>query len=260
MIYFNKATINKVVEHFTRSLGPGGYLFLGHSETLAHIPTNFARQLHDGGYYYRKKLSLEHQTQRAPRIAPLSELPVLSGRIPAPPTSTLQHTNRESFSRYETAIAQMDRNIYAEAERLFGRVLASKTDHPTSLGDALFNMNCGNFDTALDQCNRALLANDLLPEAYFLRGLIYETLHREDDSIKEYGKAILLKMDFVMPHYRLGKLCCRIGQRKNGARHLRNCMRLLEKADPETIISFSGGITRENLLGQLHNEILSIPV
>ncbi len=42
MIYFDKQTQATVVEKFYRSLRPGGYLFLGHSESLCNLPHRFA--------------------------------------------------------------------------------------------------------------------------------------------------------------------------------------------------------------------------
>jgi chemotaxis protein methyltransferase CheR len=37
MIYFDKPTQEKLVQRFYQNLGPGGYLFLGHSESLAGV-------------------------------------------------------------------------------------------------------------------------------------------------------------------------------------------------------------------------------
>ncbi len=41
MIYFDKQTQGKVVDKFFCSLRPGGYLFLGHSESLCNLPHRF---------------------------------------------------------------------------------------------------------------------------------------------------------------------------------------------------------------------------
>ncbi|MBI2560397.1 MAG: protein-glutamate O-methyltransferase [Planctomycetes bacterium] len=41
MIYFDKATQRELVSKFHKYLAPGGYLFIGHSESLTGIPNSF---------------------------------------------------------------------------------------------------------------------------------------------------------------------------------------------------------------------------
>jgi chemotaxis protein methyltransferase CheR len=41
MIYFNRATQQKLVEKFYHCLARGGYLFIGHSESLASLHHDF---------------------------------------------------------------------------------------------------------------------------------------------------------------------------------------------------------------------------
>jgi chemotaxis protein methyltransferase CheR len=41
MIYFNRETQQNLVNKFSRCLKPGGYLFIGHSESLTSIDHSF---------------------------------------------------------------------------------------------------------------------------------------------------------------------------------------------------------------------------
>jgi chemotaxis protein methyltransferase CheR len=41
MIYFDRATQEKLVQKFYRHLAPGGYLFIGHAESLSNLKTSF---------------------------------------------------------------------------------------------------------------------------------------------------------------------------------------------------------------------------
>jgi chemotaxis protein methyltransferase CheR len=43
MIYFNRTTQQQLVQKFYRSLAPGGYLFIGHSESLASLTHDFTQ-------------------------------------------------------------------------------------------------------------------------------------------------------------------------------------------------------------------------
>jgi len=55
LIYFDEQTQKKVIDRFERALVPGGYLFLGHSETLQGINDRFVFMHHNRGTAYRKK-------------------------------------------------------------------------------------------------------------------------------------------------------------------------------------------------------------
>jgi chemotaxis protein methyltransferase CheR len=41
MIYFDKSTIDRLVNKYYQILAPGGYLFIGHSESLSGFTHNF---------------------------------------------------------------------------------------------------------------------------------------------------------------------------------------------------------------------------
>lgn len=54
LIYFDDEGIEKIIQHFERFLKPGGYLFLGHAETITKYKTAFHVVHHDGTFYYQK--------------------------------------------------------------------------------------------------------------------------------------------------------------------------------------------------------------
>jgi len=267
MIYFTTATTRKVVDGFAGALKQGGYLFLGHSETLSNISSRFERHTLEGGFYYRKKLQsqpvAEESVPQLPSVSRVSAIPVTPQQVAAvkpagkPAAAVRPAAPAESLeSLYEKAVSHMEAENFPEADALFIRLHGMDPAHTGAMiGIALIHANIGMFGEALEWCNRALQIDDLLPEAYFLRGLVYEMIDQEKDSFQEYRKAILLKMDFIMPHYQLGKLYFRTGQHKDGARELKNSMKLLEKVRGETIIPFSGGLSREVFLEQLRKEI-----
>lgn len=264
MIYFTTATTRRVVDNFAACLKPGGYLFLGHSETLSNISTKFDRHLQDGGFYYRKKDSQSPVPDQlvsplppaaTARVVPIMATPPAPQKAPLPAAAKVV----DLHALHEEAVARMEEENFPAAGLLFGEILQLNPEHTAAiLGEALIHANLGRFEAALESCDRALLIDDLLPEAYFLRGLVYEMLDREGESFQEYRKAILLKMDFIMPHYQLGKLYFRTGQHKAGVRELKNSMKLLEKVGREVIVPYSGGLSREVFLEQLREEIIRV--
>ena len=54
LIYFDEETIKKVVTSFYKSLKKGGYLFLGHAESISNLDIGFETINSDGTFYYRK--------------------------------------------------------------------------------------------------------------------------------------------------------------------------------------------------------------
>ena len=54
LIYFSDATTLKVVRLFHEALAPGGYLFLGHAESLSRITDLFTPIRFQGAIVYRK--------------------------------------------------------------------------------------------------------------------------------------------------------------------------------------------------------------
>lgn len=267
MIYFTTATTKKVVEIFAASLNPGGYLFLGHSETLANVSSRFERHIHEGGFYYKKKSDQPGQQEKSsaaalnptsPRRARVPETVSLRQRA-AVPFSVRQADSINPETLFKTGLSLLHQENFSAAAEAFKELLLIKPEHTGAiLAEGQIHLTEGRNDEALDCFNRALILNDLLPEGYFLRGLLFEINDRINDAIEEYRKAVLLKMDFIMPHYQLGKLCFRSGDVKASARELKNSLKLLEKAAREAIIPFSGGLSREVFLGQIRKEMTMI--
>lgn len=252
MIYFTTATTRKVVESFAASLNEGGYLFLGHSETLFSISSEFERHVHENAFYYRKKaVPAEKQTAVSPAATgrrPERPAAVISVPAPAPEISP--------ELLFAKGVSLLHQENFADAAAVFAQLLKRQPDHAGAvLGMGQIHLACNRLDEALSFFNRALQLNDLLPSGYFLRGLFYEMCENESSAVEEYRKAILLQMDFVMPHYQLGKLCFRIGEHKTGLRELKNSLKLLERSGREKIIPFSGGLSREVFIGRLSEEI-----
>ena len=53
MMYFDEAEQKRLVEKFYRCLRPGGYLLVGHAESLLGLTSKFAMVYRDSGTAYR---------------------------------------------------------------------------------------------------------------------------------------------------------------------------------------------------------------
>jgi chemotaxis protein methyltransferase CheR len=54
LIYFAESAFDNIIDLFAQALRPGGYLMLGHSESLLDRSTPFVPVLVEGGVVYRK--------------------------------------------------------------------------------------------------------------------------------------------------------------------------------------------------------------
>ena len=61
LIYFSEARRRELVQHFYDALEPGGYLFLGHSESISKMPVKFQAIVLNDCILYRKPTAEEAQ-------------------------------------------------------------------------------------------------------------------------------------------------------------------------------------------------------
>ena len=61
LIYFSEARRRELVQHFYSALEPGGYLFLGHSESISKMPVKFQAIVLNDCILYRKPTAEEAQ-------------------------------------------------------------------------------------------------------------------------------------------------------------------------------------------------------
>jgi chemotaxis protein methyltransferase CheR len=55
LIYFEKSTQKRVVEAFAKVLRPGGFLFLGHAESIMRVTDCYEPVVTPKAIYYRRK-------------------------------------------------------------------------------------------------------------------------------------------------------------------------------------------------------------
>jgi chemotaxis protein methyltransferase CheR len=273
LIYFELETIRQIVEKFSQTLSPQGFLFMGHAETMQNVSGRFQRHHQHNAFFYQRKESSALQnvsTKAAPKTLKLSESMV---NAPVKTNSKLTSATvlssksdpgkkvvrRDPDQLYRDALAAFDHEKFAESMKLFEQLLEQQPTNPQALvGKGLLLANLGQYSDARIYCARAIKENDLLPEAYLLRGLILDMEGALERALVEYQKVLWLDPAFVMAHYLSAKAYDRLADAEKRLRSLRNTARVLEKSVDQSTIPFSGGLSRGVFLEIVHLELVEI--
>jgi chemotaxis protein methyltransferase CheR len=260
-IYFTIDITRQIIEHLAGALKPQGYIFLGHSETMAQISNRFERHSHNGSFYYRKKAATDDNLVAprpalhmapAPMKARQTKAPVPVKTAPLPVATTVLDWEKLLLLARELFREEK----FAETAELLQDILQHRPEHTGALTLQGFTLaNDGRFTEALEVCEKALQVDDLLPEAYYLKGLIYEMTERLPEACEEYRKAILLQHDLVMAHYQLSQLYGRLGKQKERLRELHNALKFVSGMKSHNPVPYSGGMSRESFMDHLQNEL-----
>jgi chemotaxis protein methyltransferase CheR len=257
MIYFRPETVRAVVSRLRRALRPGGYLFLGHAETLGAGFLDFVRCQHHGGTYYR-----------------VGDEEEIKG---ATPVSKKQDENRKQpqfiLFKEPNENRLLPRDSREEAKEKSGIILANKVNNKTTslknativtppvitasqLLDQGFSLaDQGRLEDALALCQQVLHTDDLSPRAYFLRGLIHDQQGQSLVAAEDFQRVILLDIKVVMAHYHLAHVYRRIGRKAEALRSLQTAVRLLTKMGDEEAIPDAKDWTVAGLLERCSAEL-----
>jgi chemotaxis protein methyltransferase CheR len=157
---------------------------------------------------------------------------------------------------YRLAQELFQEERFAETAEIVQNILDHHPEHTGALVLSGFvQANGGRFAEALAACERAIGLDDLLPEAYFLRGLVFEMTDRLPEAGEEYRKAILLEHNLVMAHYQLAQVHGRLGKTRERTRELKNTLKIVQGLKPLVTVPHSGGMPRERFLSQVEKEL-----
>ncbi len=193
-IYFTLESTKRLMEQFAGRLHPGGYLFLGHAETLWQISDRFEpvefpqtviyRRMHDG-------TSPMPEPLLSPR--PFLELP----QAPLPAKAPDQHVLL--FQAWELA----NQGAYTQAIPLLLKVLEEDnlSDEAYHLLGTLY-CRIDQSEKALEAFKRALYVDPINPLAYMNMGSIYRYQRRLKEAERAF-KNVLKILDKRAPESRV---------------------------------------------------------
>lgn len=233
LMYLTPATVAAAVARITRSLAPGGYLFLGHTDTLGSRPASLTVRHTHGTFYYQRSGTPPPASPPA-RAAP--QVPARTVR-PVRPEQRQQVLYLLQEERFTDALEALDAIDTAEADRpdvllVRGAVLA----------------HLGQTGRAAAVCRQLLDRDALNPDAHHLLAECHEGDGDAAAAQEHHRMAAHLDAGFAMPRLRLGLLARRRGDLRAAERELDRAVTLLRSESDERILLFGGGFGRGALI------------
>lgn len=293
LMYFMPDTSRAVVRRISRALLPGGFLFLGHAETLRGLTQEFHLcHTHDTFYYRLREASetvLDSRTwggfpenraadslpaviesavswvdaiQRASeRIATLTDGRARSPNhaVPRPVPAGAAASAAARTWDLGLVLEAMRQERFSDALTLISSLPPdSNEDLDALLLRAVLLTNNGKLDESEEICRRLLALDELNAGAHYLMALCREHAGDAIGAIEQNQTAIYLDAGFAMPHLHLGLMGARSGDAATAQRELGQALILLAREDASRVLLFGGGFSRETLVGLCRAELRSV--
>ncbi|HTQ04824.1 MAG TPA: CheR family methyltransferase [Polyangiaceae bacterium] len=284
IMYFTPEVMGRVVGRLTEALLPGGFLFLGHAETLRGLSHDYHLcHTHETFYYQRKEPGVPQSVRFAPQHP-----------LPAPATDELPPVVAENLSWFEAiqrathrvteltagdarrsattaegpaaadaralelapVLELMRRERFAEARALLDALPADAGKHPDALlFSAVLLTNDGKLADAERACERLLEVDELHAGAHYLKALCREHAGDTRGALEHDEVAVHLDPTFAMPHLHAGLMARRAGDALVARRELGQAQVLLEREDTSRLVLFGGGFSRDALAALCRTEL-----
>ncbi|GAA3341460.1 hypothetical protein GCM10020358_32880 [Amorphoplanes nipponensis] len=226
LMYLTPEVRSSLISRMTTALAPGGYLFLGHTDSLGSSPDGLEPQHTHGTFYYRRRPGATATPATVPELAPR----------PAPPPA--------EADSYEHATRLLLQERFADALRLLEAEPPAKPEPREKLLHAVLLAHTGRLADAETQCRRLLDADGLHPDAHHQLAVCLEGGAAVDGAIGHYRLAAHLDPEFAMPRLRLGLLARRRGENRLAGEELDRALTLLRGEREERLTLFGGGFGR----------------
>jgi chemotaxis protein methyltransferase CheR len=268
IMYFSAEAMRVVVDRIARAMRPGGFLFLGHAETLRGISRAFHLcHTHETFYYQRKDGDVPWTSPEAPKRWVHEALPMpptldaswidvigqASERVARLTSTRAAPSPAPPVSNTKPVLDMMQNERFVDALELLGTL--SPSDPETQLLRAVLLTNSGRHREAEQACAELLARDELNAGAHYLLALCREHAGDASGAHEQDRIATYLDAGFAMPHVHMGLLDRRAGHLTRAAVELQRALELLESEDPSRILLFGGGFSRETLAHLCRSEL-----
>jgi chemotaxis protein methyltransferase CheR len=276
LMYFTPDRGAALVARIAGSLKPGGYLFLGHAETLRGMSNDFHLKHTHGAFYYQRR---DHREDPPPQTSALSVGHSMPAIVEAVDNSeTWVDAVRRAAERI-AALADPLRVTAPAAGRAwdlsaavallrqerFGDALEAVRRFPPESGrdpdvlllHAALLTHRGQLAEAEMSCRHLLEVDGLNAGAHYLLALCREGAGDRAGAVHHDQVAIYLDPAFAMPHLHLGLLAKRERDQPLARNVLEHALLLLQREDASRVLLFGGGFSRNTLVDICRAELVS---
>ena len=271
-IYFRMESTRRVIDNLFESLNPGGYLFVGHSETLATISDRFESVQRGGVYLYRKPLRRRSfPVSDGTRPATLVRgIPAAAGaldplRLPATThrAGTARTVQRPAAAARpdvapragasdlaDAAYAALGQGRPGEALKLAARALeVDPRNADALLVRAYAHADAGDFSAAIEEANAALAIDPQQASACYVLGIIGQQQGDLDEALRQFGRTLAIEPEFVLAHFNSANIHRSRGEYEEASRDYELTLRTLYVNPTGAWALFLGGF-RNDLLAK----------
>ena len=218
-IYFNRATTGLLVGSFHDSLAEGGYLLLGHSETLWQVSNAFSLVPVGDAFVYRRAHDARHNAPPRRRRVTTRPAPAVETKPVATVLPAADLAPRARQPRSATPDTGGLAHLAAAREHLAG----------------------GDYSAAVQAAEAAVQADSLLAPAYVLLGRARTTLGQDSGAVDALRKAVYLDPTAGDAHFLLAGALARLGHHGAAAVSYRAAAASLGRTDARSRDDLLGG-------------------
>ena len=238
-IYFRPEMTRRLVGQLHDALAEGGFLLLGHSESLWQMDEGFALVEHEGAFCYRKAPPRVEAAGRRVQPSP--------GADPAPIPSPVPPET--PAGEYDRCLAAFRAEDWTQAEALLDALIQSSPAFvPARLLLGGVFVHRGRYDEAFAQAERVLHLTDLEPRAHLLIGMIAAQRGRPDEALQALRRALYLDNSLALAHFWLGNLYRDRGDIGRARIEYENVVRGWEQHTLELTEMFASDLSVEQLV------------
>jgi chemotaxis protein methyltransferase CheR len=243
-IYFNRETTRGLMDRFYRSLTDGGYLFLGHAETLWQITDAFKLVTLGDAFVYRR--IDPPKVERRIGLGGLKAFGWRTGSGPAVVPEQATHVEPPVAVPLPSLLTRLQ--IPVRVAEPAPVAAPAPADYQPSLQLVHAELAAGRYVLAAEMAESLAARDPLLAEAHYLRGMALCNQGRDRDALDSLRKAVFLDSDAGFAHFLLAGALARLGEDSAAASAYRAAAETLGRRAGDAVAAELGGRSISELI------------